>query len=103
MKDILTMFFAEMKAHLQQWRLIMNLTLQIDRYDFVHRLAITKIDGYVSLFEELLGKMGWPNPKDEAKLLTALFDGVGLQYFILKEDYDLDEMERILLQKYCSP
>ena len=52
--------------------------------------------------EKLLHELGWKDPAAEAKILGALFDGIGVQYFIMKNDYHLDEMENILISKYCQ-
>ncbi len=101
MRNLFELFFNQMRENFQQWKLIMNLSVQIEKYDFIHKLAIDKMQGYLSLFEELLTKMGWKNASDEAKIVAALFDGIGMQYFVLQEDYHLDEMEKILISKYC--
>jgi hypothetical protein len=101
MENILSMFFKEMRDHFQWWRLLTNMSVQIERFGFVHELAQGKLSGYLEMLEELLEQLGWEDPKSEAKILAALFDGIGIQYYYLKEDYYLDEIEEILLNKYC--
>ena len=46
--------------------------------------------------------MGYKNALDEARILSALFDGIGAQAIMAREDYPLDEMEKYLLKKYCN-
>lgn len=83
-------------------RLIFSLVLQVDRFDFIHAMADTKMKGYVVMLEQLLVQMDFPNAKAEARMLAAIFDGIGMQYLVLKEDYPLDEIEVMLINKYCS-
>ena len=101
-ENLIRLFFSQARENFHQWHLLFRLSVQIDEFDFVHQLAIEKLKGGIQYFEALLKEIGWPNPSDEAKLLTATFDGIGSQYFILNEDYHLDEMERILINKYCK-
>ncbi len=102
LRNILNLFFNEMRLNFNRWKLIMNLSVQIEKFDFVQEMAREKAEGYIMIMEDLFKQMQWPNPKDEARILGALFDGIGVQYFILKKDYQLDEMERILIKKYCQ-
>ncbi len=102
MRTILQMFFNEMRNNFDQWQLIMNLSVQIEKFGFVHDVAVTKMKVYLELFEQLFTQMEWENPAAEAKQLGALFDGIGIQYFLIKDDYHLDEMEKILMEKYCK-
>ena len=60
------------------------------------------MQNYFNLFENLLTQTGFPNPKEESKLLAALFDGIGFHYLIAREDYPLDEVENFIVKKYCK-
>jgi hypothetical protein len=35
-------------------------------------------------------------------MLAALFDGIGLQYLVIREAYPMDELEKFLIDKYCK-
>jgi len=35
-------------------------------------------------------------------MISALFDGMGIQALMVREDYPLDEMESFLINKYCT-
>ncbi len=92
-----------MRNHEKQNRLIMSLVTQIDQFDFVHDMANSKMNEYMELITNLLKKIKYPNYRTEARILATLFDGIGMQYLVLKQDYPLDEIEEMLVERYCRP
>jgi len=102
LENVIRFFFSELRENYQQWVFISKLVLQVDRFDFVKKMATEMYSNYLILFEQLLGGIGMKKPAEEAKLLGALFDGIGYQYLIIKEAYPLDEIENYLIQKYCK-
>lgn len=102
LENLIDMFFKEMRENYQWWRLLMNMTFHIEKFDFVHQMAEQKFLGFTGLFEQLFHELGYEDPKGESMLLAAVFDGIGIQYYLLKEDYPLDEFEKALKRKYCS-
>ncbi len=102
LKNVFKWFFKEMREHHDHWRLITELTFKIDKFDFVHDIVTSKLNEYISLLEGLLTQMNYPNPLGEARIITALFDGIGIQALIVKKEYHLDEMEDYLIKKYCE-
>lgn len=101
LKNMFKWFFKEMRERPDYWRLITELTFRIDRFKFVHDLATEKMKGYTGFITSLLEQLNFPNANGEAKLVGALFDGIAIQYLVVKEDYPLDEMEKFLIEKYC--
>lgn len=81
-------------------RLIFSMITQIDQFDFIHELADAKMKEYVVFLEDLLEKINFPNHRTEARILATLFDGIGVQFMVLKEDYPLDEIEKMLIDRY---
>jgi len=102
LKNVFKGFFKEMREHHDHWRLITELTFKIDKFDFVHDIVTSKLNEYVSLLEGLLTQIEYPNSLGEARIIAALFDGIGIQSLIIKNDYPLDEMEKYLIKKYCK-
>jgi AcrR family transcriptional regulator len=102
MRNIFNWFFKEMRERQDHWRLITELTLKIEKFEFVHDVVATKMVAYVKLLESLLNKLGYDDALGEARLLTALFDGIGVHALMIREDYPLDEMEQFLINKYCK-
>ena len=102
LKNLFKWYFNELRERPELWKLITALSLQVDRFQFLREMVNKKMYEYAEFIGDLLQKQGIDNPKDEAILIGALFDGIGLQYIILRDDYPLDEMERFLINKYCN-
>ena len=60
------------------------------------------MDESITFIEKLLVKLKWPDLNGEAKILLLLLDGISIQYLWFKQDYPLDELEKVLLNKYCK-
>ena len=102
LEGIFRYFFSYLKLEQDRWRLMAELVFKIDKFKFLHDMATEKIKAYLILLESLLEQLGEENPKGEAKILAALFDGIGIQYLVIKEDYPLAELEKYLISKYCK-
>lgn len=102
LENIFRWLFKELRERPDYFRLLMELTFKIDKFQFAHELALQKYNGYLKFLEDLLSRMGIPNPKGEASLLAALFDGIGIQWMVIKEDYPSQEIESFLINKYCK-
>lgn len=101
MENIIRFTFDWFRKNDRLNRLILGLSTQIGRFQFVHDMANGKMKHYVVLLENLLREIGFSDYKTEALILATIFDGVALQYMVMKEDYPLDEMEARLVEKYC--
>lgn len=102
LRNIFVVFFNEMRDRSEVWKMIATISLQIDKFDFVHEMTVRKLQGFFDLITDLLTQIGYPNPEKEAKLIGALFDGIGFHYLLVLEDYPLDEVEEFLIMKYCK-
>lgn len=101
LENLFTWFFREMRERPDYYRMMTELTFRIDRFKFVHEIVESKAKGYVVYFEGLLREAGIQNPEGESKILGALFDGIAIQYLVIREQYPLDEIEKYLIEKYC--
>lgn len=102
LKNVFSWFFNEMRERKDHWRLITDLTFKIDKFDFAQQSFTQKLKEYVKMLEQLLVKMNHPNPLQEARLIAAIFDGIGIQSLIARKDYPLDDLEHYLVEKYCK-
>ncbi len=102
LRNLFLWFFDELRERPEHWRLLTELTLKIDKFDFVQEMARVKMKEYVAFVSTLLEEIGHPNAKEEAQLIAGLFDGIGIQYLVIGRDYPLDEMEKYLIEKYCT-
>jgi len=102
LENLFRRFFRELRERPEYWRLLTELTLKIDKFKFVHDIAVEKMTAYTELLRHLFVQLGVEDPAGEAKLVAAVFDGIGMQAVVIKQDYPLDELERILIRKYCN-
>jgi AcrR family transcriptional regulator len=101
LENMFLWFFNEMRENHDHWRLMTELTFKINKFDFVHDIATTKLQEFVVLLQGLLTEMGYNNALQEARIIAALLDGIGFQAIMVQEDYPLDEMQEYLIMKYC--
>jgi len=101
LENLFKWFFKELRERPDYWRLMTELTFKIDKFKFVHDMAAAKMKGYTLFIAQLLDQLKFPNADGEAKLVGALFDGIAIQYLVIRNEYPLDEMERFLINKYC--
>ena len=102
LKNIFRWFFKEMRERPDHWKLITELTFKIEKFDFVHDIVTSKMTEYVAFVEALLVQVGHENPRNEARVISAILDGIGFHALMMMEDYPLDEMEEYLIKKYCN-
>jgi AcrR family transcriptional regulator len=100
-ENMLRWYFNELRERPEHWKLITELTMKIDKFDFVKDLASNKLGEVVGFFGQMLKQIGFEHPKMEALSIAGLFDGIGLQYLVIGNEYPLDEMEHFLIEKYC--
>jgi len=102
LRNILVWFFDELRTRSEFWKLITELSFKIEKFHFVSKIVKKKMEEYVIVLSDLLKQTGVEDHIHEAHMLTAVFDGIGFHYMIMKEEYPLDEMENFLIDKYCS-
>jgi len=99
--NIFTWFFKQLRERPDHWKIMTELTLKIEKFEFIHDMASNKMKTYVSFIESMLTSLGFENASGESKLIGALFDGIAMQYFVIREEYPLEEIEKYLINKYC--
>ena len=102
LKNIFLWFFKEMRERPDHWKLITELTFKIEKFDFVHDIVTSKMTEYVAFIEALLIQAGYENARNEARVISAILDGIGFHALMMIDDYPLDEMEEYLIKKYCN-
>ena len=85
-----------------QSKLLAALSLQLDQFPDLMELIQGRYVGTLPLMEGLLIEIGIENPKEEAALIMALMDGLGMQYILLQGAMDLEHLKNYLIDKYCT-
>ena len=102
MLNIFEFYFNMLIENKDKLRLITALTFQIEKFEFIQDFASQKMEAYLTLFENILRKMAYEKPKEEAMILGVLFDGIAMQYLVIHNDYPIDEIKEFLINKYCN-
>ena len=103
---LLELMIKETLKHLREneefWRLYISFALQ---WEVSHKMKSMFNDiekNYLKKIENVFKKIGLKNPKAEAYLFGAMFDGISIDYIIEKDYYPLNSVERLLLKKYSK-
>ena len=102
LKNIFKWFFKEIRERPDHWKLITELTFKIEKFDFVHEIVTSKMTEYVGFIESLLTQMGYKSANSEARVISAILDGIGFHALMMMDEYPLAEMEDYLIKKYCE-
>ncbi len=101
LENMFRLYFREIRENAEVWKMITALSLQLEKFEFVHDMALEKLHRYYKLIEQQLRAIGYPDAEREAKVIAAVFDGMGIHHLIIRDDYPLDELEDYLISKYC--
>ena len=102
LRELIEFSFHYIEGNEEFWRLYISFVLQpeiIEQGKKVTNEFNTKI---LKKFEQTLKQAGLKKPSIEARILGALFDGIGLDYFIDKENFPLRKIKKFILERYSE-
>ncbi|MEM7368232.1 MAG: TetR/AcrR family transcriptional regulator [Bacteroidota bacterium] len=85
-----------------QSKLMVGLSLQIDQFPDLMELVKSRYVNTLPLMESLLREIGLENPREEAITITAMLDGLGMQYIVVQDAMNIQSIKSFLIKKYCS-
>ena len=93
--------FKIMKDDPHFWRLYMSLALQPASQKYFNEHIMEALEVYMSSMISYFTKKGCENPQAEAMTLGALMDGLSFGYSMQMEMYPLEEMKKIIIEKFA--
>lgn len=99
---IFDMSFDYLMSNPHQSKLMASLSLQLDQFPDLTELVKARYAGMLPLVEALFQEIEVPYPREEAITITAMLDGLGLQYLVMGDAMDLTEIKQYLIHKYCT-
>ncbi len=99
---MLEMTFHYVVENYEHQKLLASLALQMDQFPEIGELIRQKYTNYIPMLAEELRIAGHPQPEKHAWMLSAIMDGIGLQYVVLGIATPLDRMKQDLIDEYCS-
>ena len=100
LKTMINLMFKFLKEDEKFWQLYMNFSFQPEVQAIASEFMTEFLSGVFKELEILFRKMGVKNPKEESKILAAIFDGIGFHYILEKDKYPLEKMRKFLIKKY---
>lgn len=102
LRTMINLMFKFLKEDEKFWQLYMNFTFQPEVQAVASEFLTEFLSGIFKELEKLFRDMGVKNPKEESKILAAIFDGIGFHYILEKEKYPLEKMRKFLIKKYSK-
>jgi AcrR family transcriptional regulator len=101
-KNMVTAYFLMLKEQKELWRLTISLAVQVSSIPSVHKTITLVYNKLLEQLEMLFTLLGSENPRKEALLLGAVTDGISIQYMIFGEEYPLEELQEMIINKYLK-
>ncbi|MBN1252658.1 MAG: TetR/AcrR family transcriptional regulator [Bacteroidales bacterium] len=82
------------------WKLYFSLIVQPAVMELVQDKLIELVDPFIQILVEYYSKKGIENPMAYARLLGSILDGVSLNYIVDPEHFPLNEVKKIIIEKF---
>ncbi len=94
--------FKYIEENEEFWRLYISFVLQPEIIEQGKKVSNEFNSGILKKFEKILKQAGLKSPAIEGRILGALFDGIGLDYFIDKSNFPLQKIKKLILKRYSK-
>ena len=101
-KFIIESYFDMTKNNEEYWRLYFSLALQPEVIETARKITVELANSFIENVETLFKSLNVKNSHDEARMFVALFDGLGLQYMIDKDNFPFEKMKKYFLKRYSK-
>lgn len=100
LRKVIDYLFVMMRTDFRRVKLFLSLVAQVENIAFVQRLGVEKYRRTMAILEKLFTDLRYHNPKAEAQFITALVDGLAMQYAILNDELPLSDIQNNLYERY---
>ncbi|MEO1448773.1 MAG: TetR/AcrR family transcriptional regulator [Bacteroidota bacterium] len=100
LKFIIDFSFDYFVSNEHESRLVTSIAVQLESFPDMKELVVGKYRGLLPMLEGLLTEIGIEHPEEEAGIIAALLDGLGLQYLVLGDNLKLDAIKKQLYRTY---
>lgn len=100
LKAIIDMVFDFLEQQEKLTRMMIPLALEVGNFEYVNTLVEGKFAGYLHKLVDILARLGFADPENEAWTLGILFDGLSLDYAVIGEKLPRENIRRYLYTKY---
>lgn len=92
--------FDILKKKIEFWKLYFTIILQPDVMKLVEQKLFELVSPLFIILEKYFKAKGIKNPEAEARLFSAIMDGVSLNYIVDPDNFPLDTIKDIIIKKY---
>ncbi len=93
-------FFNDLEENPGFWRLFASLALQEQGFEEVRQMMADKVNAYYELLEGIFSELGYEDPRAEAVLVGAIFDGVAVEYLAMGDNFPFKTVRQHIMKKY---
>lgn len=93
-------FFNDLEGNPGFWRLFASLAIQEQGYEEIRQMMSDKVSAYYDLLEGIFLELGYEDPRGEAVLVGAIFDGVAVEYLAMGDAFPLKNVRQHIMKKY---
>ena len=102
LRKMIERFFEVLDTKRKLLRMMLKISFQIERFDFVKEMIERKYRLNVQDISRHLQALGYDNPEAEASLLIATMDGAMYQSLTLGKMIPIDAIRQQLIYNYCT-
>ncbi len=102
LEDIIHHSIGHIKKNLTYWQLFMALIIQSGVQKDVEKMMISFRNEAISQLSQIFQAMEEKDPKMKAFILGTLLDGIGFNMISAPESFPINEIEKYLIETYCS-
>ena len=92
--------FEKLKNNLDYWKLYFILIMKPSVFKIYEKRFMELVAPMFYTLENYFSVRGSKNPNAEARLLGAMLDGVGMHYIIDPENFPVDIVKQIIIEKH---
>lgn len=98
--DYLDVTFEVLETNIQYWKLYFSIVMQPAVMKLIEEQLMAIMMPMVILLAGYYENQGVANPMAHARLLGAIMDGISLNYMVDPENFPIQDIKNILIQKF---
>ena len=101
LKIFITNSFRLFKENINFWRLYFSVLLQNEVLKLIFKEFMEMLMPFFKTLTDYYERKGVEKPLAHAYLLASTLDGVGMSYINDPDNYPIDDIEQIIIEKFC--
>jgi AcrR family transcriptional regulator len=102
-KEILNLFFVQLKENEAFWRLYFAIAMQPNVMEMLEKEFASFMNPYMDVLQKYYQSLGSKNPKADALIAHALIDGITLNFVMVHQDFDMEKVKQIVIERLEKP